>query len=271
MRRVGIILIILGAVFAVLAGVMLFFLYPRQPQPVLESSLPVVVAFQNIGERTEIKPEQLGKMDWPQHIPTPIGAYADSESVAGKLALVPIYAGQPIIDKSLMDKEPFKETKSNASLILPQKMVAIALPVSVDSSVANAIQAGDRVDILAIFPISPVTPTEGLATPTPMPIKPPIAQRILQDVLILQVGPWPRGGGAANAGGTANNADQAAAIVTFQVSEQDALVIKYIQTQASYFTFALRANQDHTLFNPTPVSIDYMYEHFDIFPKPPGQ
>ncbi len=259
MQRAGLILILLGVVFAVLAGVTLFMLYPRQTQPVLEPTTDVVVAFQNIPERTEIGPEQLGKMDWPQHIPTPMGAYSNTEAVAGKLSVVPIYAGQPIIDKALIDKENGKEIKSNAALLLEQKSVAIALPVSLDSNVAEAVQAGDRVDLLATFTFQPYTGTKNIENVGPPVI---VTHRILQDVLVIQVGNWPKPVQPGQQ--PAAQANQTSAIVTFQLSEQDALVVKYVQGQATYFSLALRAANDHTIFNPTPVSLDYLRDHFGV-------
>ncbi len=265
MRRVGAILIIVGAVLAMLAGLILFAFFPRQAQPVLEPTTSVIIAFQNIPERTEITADELGKMDWPQHIPTPIGAYSDSEAVTGKLSLVPIYAGQPIIDKAIVDKSQSKETKSNASLVLDPAMVAIALPVTVDSSVANAVQAGDRVDLLATFNLQPITGTQKVESAGPPVI---VTQRLLQDVLIIQVGSWPA---TSNTQAVSGQTQSNVAMVTFQVSEQDALVVKYMQGQAQYFSLALRAANDHTLFNPTPVSVDYLKEHFGIVPATPGR
>ncbi len=257
MQRVGIVLIVLGAVFALLAGFTLFVLFPRQPQALPEPTTSVIVAFQGIDARTELSADRLGKMDWPARVPTPIGAFQNTDQVAGKLALVPINPGQPIIDKMLIDKPEFKEMHSNASLILDKGTLAIALPVSPDANVAESVQVGDRVDIIATFTIQPITNTQSV-----QPVGPPIivTQRILQDVLVLQVGTWPR----PVSQGQTGPATQATGIVTLQVTEQEALVVKYVQGQAGYFSLALRPANDHALANPTPVTIDYLIDHFGL-------
>ncbi len=257
MQRVGAVLIILGAVFALLAGFTVFVLFPRQPPAPPEPTTSVIVAFQGIEARTELSADQLGKVDWPARVPTPIGAFQNTDEVMGKLALVPIHPGQPIIDQMLIDKPQLKENHSNASLILDQGTRAVSLPVSADANVAEAVQVGDRVDVIATFTIQPITNTQSA-----QPVGPPIivTQRILQDVLILQVGTWPRPASQ----GQAAPATQPTGIVTLQVTEQDALVVKYVQGQAGYFALALRPANDHALANPTPVTIDYLIDHFGL-------
>ncbi len=267
MRRIGVVLMILGLILALFAAGLVYFLLPRPAQPVLEPTTSLVVAFQDIPERTEIGSDQLGKVDWPQHVPTPIGAFGNTEAVTGKLALTHIYAGQPIIDKVLVDKDKIKETKSNAALVLEPQTLAIALPVSMDTSVAEAVEAGDRVDVIATFTLQPISGTQRVENVGPPVV---ITQRILQDVLILQVGPWPHQATATQAQSSSSQPTNTT-IVTFQVPMQDALVVKYVQGQAGYFTLALRAANDHTIFNPTPVTIDYLKEHYGIAYPTPGR
>src|ERR671933_647140 len=156
MRRGGKVFIILGILLALISGAGVFVvLASAEPQPVEVPTTKVVVAFQPVVERSEISGDQVGQVDWPQKIPTPIGAYEKPADVVGKLATEPIYPGQPIIDKMLIDKSEVKETHSNASLILEKGMVAVAMPVTINSNVAEAIQAGDRVDLLATFTAQP--------------------------------------------------------------------------------------------------------------------
>lgn len=258
MRRIGAVLIILGVLFASFAGLALFVFFPRQAQPPAEPTTGLVVAFQSIQERTEVTGEQLGQVDWPQRLPTPIGAFAKPEDVAGKLAIVPIYPGQPVIDKMLTDKASLKETHGNASLVLEPGNVAIALPVTINSNVAEAIQAGDRVDLVTTFTLQPITGTQVAGLPVI------VTQRLLQDVLVLQVGPWPRAGTGAQPSPTT-------AVVTLQVKEQDALVVKYAQVNANDFALVLRPANDHKLVDPTPVTIDYLKERFGFSTPVPGR
>lgn len=258
MRRVGLALIILGVLFAMFAGLALFVFFPRQTQPAEAPTINLVVAFQNIQQRTEVTKEQLGQVDWPQSIPTPIGGFSNQEDVVGKLAIVPIYPGEPIIDKMLIDKTQVKQSQSNAALLLEQGTIAFALPVTVNTNVAEALQAGDRVDLIATFTLQPITGTETVGLPVVL------TQRLLQDVLVLQVGPWPREGAPAQQ-------SQVTAVVTLQVKEQDALVVQYAQINATELALGLRPANDHILVNPTPVTIDYLKEHFGFATPVPGR
>ena len=123
----------------------------------------------------------------------------------------------------------------------------MAFPVSLNTNVAQAIQAGDRVDILATFTAQPVAGTQNAGPPLTA------SQRLLPDVLILQVGPWPVAGGKT---------DTSFAVVTFQLKEQDALVLKYSMEQSGTLTLVLRAANDHQLDNLEPVTLEYINKRF---------
>jgi Flp pilus assembly protein CpaB len=258
MRRVGAALIILGILFALFAGLALYVFFPRQTQPVEVATTSLVVAFQNIPSRSEVSKDQLGQINWPQNIPTPIGGFANQDDVVGKLAIVPIYPGEPVIDKMLVDKAALKQRASNASLILDHGFVAFALPVSTNTNVAEAVQPGDRVDLIATFTLQPITGTQRIGGPVIL------TQRLLQDVLVLQVGPWPREGAPAQS-------SQSSSVVTLQVAEQDALVVQFVQGNATTLALALRPANDHDLVNPTPVTIEYLEQKFGLATPVPGR
>ncbi len=251
MRRGGRVLIILGMVLALIAGAGVYVaLATATPESEPVKTTKLVMAVQPIIERSEVAPEQIVQVDWPVSIPTPVGAFEKPADASGKLATVPIYPGQPLVDKMLIDKSELKETHSNASLLLEKGTVAIALPVTINTNVAGAIQAGDRVDILATFTAPPV------ATANQAPGLPLITtHHLMQDVLILQVGPWPN----------PNSKDQGnagATVVTFQMQEQDALVLKYSLENSSGLTLALRPANDTDLANPEPVTLEYINKRF---------
>ncbi len=272
MRRAGAVFIILGVIFALLAGVALFVLFPRQTQPVPEPTVDLVVAFQNIPQRTEIGPDQVGKASWPQHIPTPVGGYANPEDVIGKLAQVPISPGQPVVQQMLLDKGELKETHSNATYIIEPGTLAVALPVNTNSNVAEAIQAGDRVDLVATFTITGTQSTQGAEAKGIV-----VTQRLLQDVLVLQVGTWPRpgppqqaqstsplGGGTTTQVSASTQSNPAPVVVTLELKMQDVLVLKSMEANATDFTLALRSVNDHALANPTPATLDYLQQRFNF-------
>ncbi len=252
MRRGGRIFIILGIVLAFIAGIGVFIvLVTAEPQPVEVPTTKLVVAFQQVPSRSEISADQVGQVDWPQRIPTPIGAFAEPVDVVGKLALVPIYPGQPIIDEMIISKESNEARHSNAALILEPGQVAVALGVSLDSSVADAIQAGDRVDLIVTYG----TQVEASSVSGEQYV---VTQTTLQNVLILQVGPWPQEGGE-----TADGAGNVG-ILTVQLPEQDALALKHIEGTAQSYALALRAANDDQIFTTEPVTLEYLNKRFNF-------
>ncbi|MBI4787289.1 MAG: Flp pilus assembly protein CpaB [Chloroflexi bacterium] len=243
MNRAGRILLIFGVLLSIVSGLtVLVVLSLSQPQPAEVPTTKVVVAFQNISSRSEISPDQVGVADWPRALPTPTGGFPDSSSVIGKVATAPIPPGQPITDKLLIDKGDAKETHSNAALIIEKGSVAAAMPVTIKSSVAEAIQAGDRVDVLATFR----SPNNGSGVAT---------QRLLADILVLQVGPWP----SANA---KQQSTTGTSVLTLQVKEQDAAVLLYAEEFATEVSLVLRSAGDHDLPTLEPVTFDYINQRF---------
>jgi Flp pilus assembly protein CpaB len=251
MRRGGRVLVILGMVLALISGGGIYVVLANaEPQSAPVKTTKIVMSVQDIVERSEVAPEQIALVDWPVTIPTPIGAFEKPADAVGKFAKVPIYPGQPLVGEMLIDKSQLKDTHSNASLLLEKGTVGIAMPVTINTNVANAIQAGDRVDILATFTASPaVTGNQGAGQPVVT------SHHLMQDVLILQVGPWP----------SANSKDQAAAataVVTFQLNEQDALVLKYSMENSNGITLVLRPANETELSNPEPVTLEYINKRF---------
>ncbi len=246
MNRTGKLLLIFGFFIAVFSGFGVFVLLTlAQPKPATVETTKLVIAFQNIAPRAEIATNQVGAADWPRAIPTPIGGFSDPADVVGKLSNTTISPGQPIIAGMLIDKSQINETHSDAALLLAKGTVAKAMPVSIVSSVAQAIQAGDRVDIVATFPGSSAT---GPASP--------IIQRLLADVLVIQVGPWPGPDSKSQGGNTGST------VITLQMKEQEALVLEYAIENASTVTLFLRPANDHDILPLDPVTLDYIIQRY---------
>jgi Flp pilus assembly protein CpaB len=255
MRRGGRIFIILGFLLALISLIAVFVVLANaEPQPIEVPTTKLVVAFQEVPNRSEVAADQVGQVDWPQKIPTPIGAFEQPSDVIGKLAIVPIYPGQPIINRMIISKADVQEQHSNAALLLEKGKVAVAFPININSDVGEAIQAGDKVDLLVTYSVTtPGEQTGGALV---------VSQRTLQNVLVLQVGAWPGPGAEAQGNAPAN-------VMTVQLDEQDALVLKQIEQTAASFSLALRAANDDQEFNPEPVTTEYINKRFG-FNFPPG-
>jgi Flp pilus assembly protein CpaB len=256
MRRGGRIFIILGLILALIAGAGVFYvLATAEPQPLETPKTALIVAVQNIPSRSEVSADRIQSVDWPLSIPTPIGAYASPSEVVGQLSLVPIYPGQPIVDAMVISKEDAEARHSNAALILERGQVAVAFGVTLSSNVAEAIQAGDRVDLLVT--LSPQIEQAGSTGPIV------VSQKTLENILILQVGPWPADVGeeASSEGGGGGGASS---IITLQMNEQDALTLKHIEVLASNYAFVLRAANDEEIFVTEPVTVEYLNQRFQF-------
>ena len=253
----GRIFIILGLVLALISGIGVFYvLATATPQAEPTPTTKLVVSFQQIQGRNEISADQVGQVDWPGTIPTPIGAYAEPTQVIGQLAKIPIYPGQPIIADMVISKADAEARHSNAALIIEKGQVAVALPVSVSIDVAEAIQTGDRVDLLVTYNVvsqnSPAGQEEAQYV---------VSQKTLENVLILQTGAWPRDVGEqssqSSSGGALN-------VITVQLPEQDAVVLRHIQDTSTTYSLALRAANDDQIFTTEPVTIEYLNKRFNF-------
>jgi Flp pilus assembly protein CpaB len=256
MRGSGRIFVVLGILLALIAGVAVFIVLANaEPQPVVVPTTKVVVAFQQVPSRTEISADQVGEVEWPLRVPTPIGAFEQPSDVVGKLSKQPIYAGQPIIDEMVISKGDVEAQHSNAALLLEKGEVAMALGVSLSSSVAEAIQPGDRVDLIVTYAIELQSPVGGTTSGQYQ-----LTQKTLENVLILQVGPWPRNVGEQSS----SQGGGAVTIVTVQLVEQDALTLQHIAQSASAYNFVLRAANDDQIFTTEPVTIEYLNKRFNF-------
>ncbi len=252
MKKGGRIFVLLGLVLAVIAGGGVYFaLLSATPQQQAPKTLNVVMAVQGITEKSEVSQEQVQSVPWPEGVPTPTGALAEPTEVAGQFAVVPVLPGQAITKDMLVSKDQNDKSHGYASLLVEKGSVAMAFAVTMNSNVADAIQAGDRVDIIATFTVQPVS-----ATGQPTGLTMTKTQRLLADVLVLNIGSWPPPGSktAAPVGESK--------MVTFLLKEQDALVLQHSVAKADVLNLVLRSSNDHELWTLEPVNIEYIDKRF---------
>ncbi len=256
MRRGGRILVLFGILLGILtAGGTFIVVSTAQPATQAVATKSVVVALQNIQARAEISADTVGKADWPEAL-VPVGAFETSQEVIGKLSLEPIYQGQIILAPMIVDKSKVKETRSNASFLIPDNKVAVAFPVNALAGVAGALQAGDYVDLL--LTLVPPKDEKQTAPKTGATLLEggPVTQQMLQDVLILQVGNWPTGT-------QADKQAAAAGIITVVLERQDALALKSAREQGT-IELALRKAGEHKVVQTEPVTLQYLDKRFNF-------
>jgi len=113
---------------------------------------PVVVAARDINEGEAIDRIALSVAQWPVST-VPVGAYGRLDSVAGRVARVAVYNGEPIVPGRLA---PEGTTPGLITKITPGKR-AMAIRINDVSGIAGMIPPNSRVDIL-------LTTTVGNAT-----------------------------------------------------------------------------------------------------------
>ena len=157
MRR-GRLLIMLGVILGLATAVIVLVVLARQPtltptpgRPTgAETSTPVPtqkvwVALQPIPRGGEFVEGTLGLRDWPSSN-VPPNVIGDISETIGRVAAVDIVQGQPILRSMLAEKG----AAGQAALLIPDGRVAVAFPITQQSSVAYAIQPGDFVDVLIV-------------------------------------------------------------------------------------------------------------------------
>lgn len=263
MRRGGRILIILGLLLGVITAVGTFVVLGSSSPGAVQIPMKfVVVAQQNIPERGEITADAIAVQEWPESA-VPVGAVSTTDSVIGKVALQPIFPGQIILPQMITVKGQLGQSRTNASLIIPEGKVAMAFSLNELSSVAGALQPGDSVDLLLTLQPGSLPPTASRAVTTTAPIGTeglPVTQIMLQDLLVMQVGSWAVG--EANTAAVGN-------IVTFAIDRQDALALKSAREQGA-IDFVLRRSGDHKLVTTEPVTLQYLNKRFGFNLAPPA-
>jgi pilus assembly protein CpaB len=129
---------------------------PSGPAPA-PATQPVVVAAADLQLGTEIKPDDVRVVQWPQG-QAPEGAFARPQEVIGRGLIVPVVRNEPILAGKLAPKE----AGSGLPPAIPQGMRAVSVRVNEVIGVAGYVLPGSRVDVLAT--VSPTQKTEDTTT-----------------------------------------------------------------------------------------------------------
>ena len=107
------------------------------------TTVSVVVATRDIPEGNEITRDMIGTSSWPAQA-APAGAFQRIDSVAGRVARVPVFKGEPIVPGRLapLGTGPGLEVK-----ISPGKR-AMAVRINDVAGISGLIQPNSRVDVL---------------------------------------------------------------------------------------------------------------------------
>jgi Flp pilus assembly protein CpaB len=120
------------------------------PEPTITpiEMVDLVIAVQQIPRGFTIPPNAVISRPWPK-LSAPSSAIFNLESVIGKKARTDIFREQPILTNMLVDDlANLASVGSDAAAVLPNNRVAVSIPMDRITSVAYAIQPGDRVDVM---------------------------------------------------------------------------------------------------------------------------
>jgi len=286
------------------------------PPPAAVSMVQIVVAAQNIprGMRITEADNAVVTQEWPIDA-VPAGAINDPASVYDRITRVDIVLGMPILEDMLTGEAwDLGATGSDAALQIPPGMVAYAVPVARYSSAAWALRPGDHVDVIisllmldmdedfqTILPnnatcLPPfneegcgmdvygrleVLPNGAVVNVTPAEAQRPrlVTQLTVQDVMVLQVGDWPKPEEVSPEGEIIPIEEQPpeeatpppepeVQPLTLAVTRQDAMVLEYAQEIGARFTFVLRSAGDTESAATESVTLQYLMQRFNIEEPP---
>jgi pilus assembly protein CpaB len=278
MRRSGLLWWFGALALALAAGGLTFrVLTAAVPQRVAaegEAMRGVVVAAVDIPARRTITAADVTIRDLPVAA-IPEGAAISLEQVEGKMAVVDLFAGAPIMLPQLTTPDIVTR---DLALSIPEGKTIIAVPTRSSLISARLVRPGDRVDLLATFEIQGIennqqrTWFESVA----------LLQNLEVHAIILPGGQLPTEGkqGLAGLGGK-NEADAAAAeeaprggvfstttvdepSILLAVESQDALTIRHVLDIGGVLDIALRAVGDGSLAVTEPVDQPYLATRYNI-------
>lgn len=259
-KRIGIALVIIGILVAIGIG---YYVYSTAEEArELASQTPkveVVVALVDLQERVPVPAAAVAVIMVPEGM-VPMGAATNVNDVAGKYPLGPIYRNEVINAGKLADTG----VKAGPAFSLKPGMVAVTYPGNDLLSPTGALRTGDRIDLLLSLNLTKQSPAgaaasgaggsqaaQAAALAATIPV---VSQTVLQNVEILRIGNFPAAGAAADA--------PAGKTVTFQVSHQDALILKWVKDSGGVIDMVLRHPSDKEPIVTDPINSSYIINKY---------
>ena len=277
----------------------------------------IVVAIQEIPRGMVIPPNAVTVRPWPQEV-APFNYLQSVDDVIGQRARTDIFREQPILSNMVVeDLTSAARVGSDAAAVLPEDMVAVSIPMDRLTSVAWAPQDGDRVDLIVsmlyvdvdedfqsilpnditLFQVTedgiellsaingrPDSTSLGSVIVGPSERQRPrlVAQRTVQDALVVHVGNFPPDGRFIGVPPTptpvpdeeADNRQQQQEeptpvpprpdIITLGVTPQEAVVLTWFVEARVPITMALRSASSTSRSTTQEVTLDYIMQQYGI-------
>lgn len=253
-KRIGIILMVFGILLALGVGVVVYTQMEQAAEIAKRTpTIDVVVATADLPERVAVPASAVAVTKIPAEV-VPVDAATKLDTVAGKFPLTRIYKGEVVIQAKLADTTG----KTGPAFTLKDGFVAVTYPGNDLLSTTGAIRPGDRIDVLLTLPLLRTGPTpaqsggsQGGQVATSLP---QVTQTLLQNVEVLRVGGFPTA--AQQEAATAGKG------ITFQVSHQDALILKWAKDAGGTIDLVLRHPSDNEPITTEAITANYILRQF---------
>lgn len=248
-RTLVVLLLVLGVTLGLLAAIGVYVTTTQaDAQRTQQALAPAVVPVRPIAARSVIQAVDVNVVQ--QHSgDVPAQAARQSDQVVGKVALVTLYPGAPILTPQVATAS----TARSLGYTLPAGLEAMALPTPDLVSGAGAIAPGDRIDIVLTIPAK----ITGNATNE--------TQFALQGLEVIGVGQvMPTAPSNSTGNGAAPPPSQGS--LTILVTPQQALILTYAKEsgrEGVSINLVLRRPDDTNTYRTDPVSLDYLRQTLD--------
>lgn len=263
MRRTGILLVLLGLALAIFSSLGVYQLMQERtaPTPTPMPTVKVVVAGQNIPERTILISSMVTVKDWPLAY-LPVGAVTRPQDVIGKVTVAPLVAGELLLE----GKVSVEAQAVGLAPAIPPGLVAVVLSLAPSNAVGGIVGEGEHVDVLVsvAYGVYDDKGNESKDQHTTF--------YTIQDIPVIRVTGQPMDTTAAATGVAAAAAARPQSsmtnsyMLTVLVTPQDALLLKYAREQGT-IDVALRSSQFHEQVVTDPVYLNYIIRRFEL-PRP---
>ncbi|HQY91289.1 Flp pilus assembly protein CpaB [Caldilinea sp.] len=265
-RMRGFIWFLAGIILALLAGFVAYSSLTRVVETAPETTMSgptvtVVAANRALPARTLLTQEDLTLVELPASA-APDGQIDALDAAVGKLTLLPLYGGEPVLEQKLVDPNVLG-ADGRSAIFLNQDQVLMAIPAQDLLSRVGVLKPGDRVDILysLSFPEN-----RGIGAAAENEDEAQSTFALLQNVTIVEM----IGSIRPVETDTAEAAAQTAPAVVrpdsvlVTLAPQDALTLKYAMDAGGIVDFVMRAPGVERPFDIDPVDVDYLINRYSI-------
>lgn len=222
----------------------------------------VVVAATNIPFRRSISESELVVRRFPIES-VPNGVALTTEQVIGKMSVVDIVAGEPIIIQQLVTPDI---VTAQLALSIPSGKAVLAVPTGSELISNRLVRPGDHIDLLGSFEIDMETSTDTMLESVAL------MQNLEVHAIILPV--TLKNGSQSSkpateeeeieTSGVFHTVNQTGQSILLAVDTQDALVVRHVLDSGGVVDLILRAPADESLVETVPVDQNYLADRYRI-------